>query len=348
MKSIPSFFKPSVINLIPYSSARDEYKGTDGSLLDANENAFIYQYNRYPDPYQKELKSMIGKWRDVDPECIFLGNGSDEIIDLFIRSTCSKDVDRILTLDPTYGMYKVSASVNEIPIDLVNLNPDMSVNEKAFLEAIEDAHKLIFICTPNNPTGGLIDETFIEKVLERSTGIVIVDEAYIDFAETSSWVDQLDKYSNLVVMQTFSKAVGAAGIRMGMGFMHREMVAILNKIKPPYNISSPNQEIAIERLKNLEIVEKSIARIKRQRAQLRASLERFENVVHIFPSEANFLLVRFKNALEVFEGLIAKKVIVRDRTTQMNCENCLRITVGSAIENWKLINALTEINSSSK
>jgi histidinol-phosphate aminotransferase len=330
--------------LEPYSSARDEYDGTEGIFLDANENSFGLEYNRYPDPYQLELKTAIAKWRNVDPESIFIGNGSDEIIDLLIRSTCSKGNDRILCLDPSYGMYKVSAAINEIPLDMVGLREDFSIDEDALFDRLEALHKLIFICSPNNPNGGTIDPAIIERILKRSKGLVIIDEAYIDFSDTTSWISRLTDYENLIILQTFSKSLGAAGIRLGMAFMRKEIVTFLNKIKPPYNISVPNQKAALTRMEEMSEVKTAVKKIVAQRSLVQKALLELPFVVKVFASQANFLLVRFKNAGLVFNHLKFKKIIVRDRSKQKNCEDCLRITIGTEEENITLLEALKELN----
>lgn len=344
MKELCTYFKSSVVDLKPYSSARDEYEGSEGIFLDANENALYSDYNRYPDPYQWELKALVGKWRNVAPSKLFIGNGSDEIIDLLMRATCTSGKDRILSLDPSYGMYRVSAMINEIALDLVEIDESLTLNKTALLASIKAEHKLIFICSPNNPNGGLIDSELIEFVLKKSNGLVVVDEAYIDFSASASWVDRLNDYPNLIVMQTFSKSLGAAGIRVGMAFMHEEMITLLNKIKPPYNISIPNQEVAIDRLNRIEEVEQSIAEIINQRVWLRKELNALEIVEYIFPSEANFLLVRFQDSNAVFSHLKKEKIIVRDRSRERHCANCLRISIGTSEENVCLIKSLQQIN----
>jgi len=342
MNDFNKYFKASVVDLTPYSSARDEYQGNEGIFLDANENALDFAYNRYPDPYQTKLKEMIGAWRQMDSKSIFLGNGSDEIIDLLIRSTCTSGRDRILSLDPSYGMYRVSSSINEIPLDLLEMNDDLTVNS-SLLDKIDERYRLIFICSPNNPNGGIIDPKIIEEVLERSSGLVVIDEAYIDFSDSGSWLERLAEYDNLVVMQTFSKSLAAAGIRLGMAFMNPALVTILNKIKPPYNISIPNQVAAIDRLKNMAEVERAIQSIKEERESVREALEKLSIVKNIYPSSANFLLVKFLEARFIFEQLRSRKIIVRDRSKEKHCQGCIRITIGTKKENQALLNALKEI-----
>lgn len=339
------YFKPSVVSLQPYTSARDEYNQDANVFLDANENPYLPDYNRYPDPYQKELKKAIGNWRNIDPSKIFLGNGSDEIIDLLIRSTCQAGKDKILTLDPSYGMYRVSSSINEVQLDLAPMEENMNVNEEAILDKLDENYKLIFLCSPNNPNGGLIEDKVVSKILEKTKGLVVIDEAYIDFSNKASWIDRLDNYENLIVLQTFSKSLGAAGIRLGMAFMNEGLIHFLNKIKPPYNISTPNQQIALQRLNEVQKVNLSISKIKEQREILFNALNQLEIVKHIFPSEANFLLIKFRQSKSVFYYLRSVGIIVRDRSKQLNCDGCLRITVGTESENRILLEGLIAINS---
>ena len=343
MNGLENLIKENILNLEPYTSARDEYQGKEGIFLDANENPYELSDNRYPDPYQRELKRRIGEWRSINTESIFIGNGSDEVIDLLIRATCVVGRDRMLSLDPSYGMYKVSAAVNDIPIDLAPLKPDMTIDEVGLFSTMNGNHKLIFICSPNNPNGGVIPDETIEKILESTDNLVIVDEAYIDFSESTSWIQRIEEYDNLVVLQTFSKSLGAAGIRIGMGFMSSYLVGILNKIKPPYNISGPNQKAALARLDDLEHVNRLVNRVKDSRDILKRLLEQLSIVEHIFPSNANFLLVRFIDYKKVFKTLIDHQIIVRDRSSNTNCENCLRISIGTEEENEKLIEILKAI-----
>lgn len=343
MIRLEDLIKPNILALQPYTSARDEYQGNDGIFLDANENPYDLEYNRYPDPYQRKLKGLISKWRAVNARNIFLGNGSDEVIDLLIRATCEVGKDRILSLDPSYGMYKVSAAVNDISIDFVVVKSDMSIDEELLFSTLNDCHKLIFLCSPNNPDGRIIAPRIIEKILNSTDNLVIVDEAYIDFADANSWISRLSEYDNLVVLQTFSKSLGGAGIRLGMGFMNQYIVGILNKIKPPYNISSPNQEAAILRLNDLAEIGDLVNEIKESRVNLKEDLERLSIVDFVFPSSANFLLIRFHDYQTVFNTLKNHKIIVRDRSSNTNCESCLRISIGTASENQELIKVLKSI-----
>jgi histidinol-phosphate aminotransferase len=343
MKSLSKLIKPNILKLDPYTSARDEYQGAEGIFLDANENPYDLNYNRYPDPYQSQLKARISKWRSVDADRIFIGNGSDEIIDLLIRATCESGKNRILSLDPSYGMYKVSSAVNDIAIDLVALNTDLSVNMNDLSAKLSVDHKLIFINSPNNPNGGIIPRDIIEHILTATDNLVVIDEAYIDFSNTDSWCHRLDEFDNLIVLQTFSKSLGAAGIRVGMGFMNPYLIQILNKIKPPYNISIPNQEAALSRLDNLDKVKAYVSQIKASREKLIKSLNGLSIVEYVFPSEANFLLVRFYDHAKVFSTLIEHKIIVRDRSSNTNCENSLRISIGTEPEMEKLMRILKSI-----
>lgn len=340
---VSKYLKKSVVELSPYSSARDEYAGDNALLLDANENAFNFQYNRYPDPYQRKLKNKIAEWRGIDARSIFLGNGSDEVIDLLIRSVCTPGKDRILSLDPSYGMYQVSAAINEVDMDLVKLNLNLKLNRSVLFEKLSSNHKLVFICSPNNPNGGMIDTEIIEELLVRSKGLVVVDEAYIDFSNAISWIERLAEYDNLIVLQTMSKSLGAAGLRIGMAFMHPELVKALNKVKPPYNISIPSQEAALRRLDQLDAVDQSIGEIISERSRVRSCLEKMAIVKHVYVSCANFILVRFDHAEEIFSELKLRKIIVRNRTKERGCEGCLRITIGRRIDNDFLINTLLEI-----
>ena len=344
MNDMSRYFKPSVVALSPYTSARDEYTGDASVFLDANENPFDFDYNRYPDPYQIELKEAISRWRGIATESIFLGNGSDEIIDLLIQSTCKANEDRILTLDPSYGMYSVSAKINEIAIDLVAMNADLTVNETSLFSQLSERHKLIFICSPNNPNGALVDENLVVKLLQKTEALVVIDEAYVDFSDSCSWVKRLEEYSNLIVLQTFSKGLGGAGLRVGMAFMNKELVYYLNKVKPPYNISAPCQALALDRLQNMDVVSQSIQTIKVEREKLRKKLVQLSMVEYVFPSSANFLLVRLKDAIVVYENLKSQGIIVRNRSSQTCCSNCLRISIGTSNENEKLMDALTLIN----
>lgn len=356
MFQLDTLLRPHIAALVPYSSARDEYTGTVGVFLDANENPLGStttegDYNRYPDPHQQAIKQRLAPIKGVRPEQIFLGNGSDEPIDLLVRATCRPGqdgpgqdrpgVDHILIMPPTYGMYEVSASINDVAITKVPLTPDFQVDTDAVLAAITETTKLIFLCSPNNPSGNLLQPDAIRRILEAAkTALVIVDEAYIDFADVPSWAAQLDKYPNLVVLQTFSKAWGLAGLRLGMCFASPELIAVMNKIKPPYNISAPTQALALDALTHEADKRQMVDEIMTERQWLADALQTLPIVQHIHPSDANFLLVRFADAKETFAYLIDQQVIVRDRSSVKLCDGCLRITVGTRAENERLIEVL--------
>lgn len=354
MFDLTAVLRPHIASLTPYSSARDEYTGTEGVFLDANENALgsalrgstthSGQYNRYPDPHQTAIKARLAPLKGVQPNQLFLGNGSDEPIDLLVRATCRPGIDNVLLLPPTYGMYEVSARLNDVAVKKVPLTATYQLDLPAVLNAIDAQTKLIWICSPNNPSGNLIDPGSIRQVLDAAnTALVVVDEAYIDFAGCGhpSWTTYLDTYPNLVVLQTFSKAWGLAALRLGMCFASPDIIRVLNVIKPPYNISAPTQALALEALDHVADKEAMVAQTLLERDRLATQLASLPNVRRIFPSDANFLLVRFDDAHTVFEQLIDSKVIVRDRSSVTRCEDCLRITVGTEAENARLLEVLT-------
>ena len=346
---LASLLRPHLLTLKPYTSARDEYSGSEGVFLDANENPFgsITQadYNRYPDPYQSALKSEIAKIKGCAPAQIFLGNGSDEAIDLLFRAFCNPGKDNVILLPPTYGMYGVSASINNVEIRNVALTPDFQLQPEKILAAADAQSKILFICSPNNPSGNAVKREDIHYLLENFPGIVVVDEAYIDFSSEPSLIHELDQYPNLLVMQTFSKAWGLASLRLGMAFASPELIAILNQIKPPYNISGLTQETVLEALPNKGKVDELIRKIKEERTFLKQELEKLPDVLKIHPSDANFLLVQVPDANRFYEGLIEEKVIVRNRSTVLHCEGCLRITVGTRDETLALLKAFEKIAS---
>lgn len=339
--------RPHILNLAPYSSARDEYTGKEGVFLDANENplgsATPENWNRYPDPYQWTIKEKLAAIKGCRPSQIFLGNGSDEPIDLIIRLTCEPKEDNIIILPPTYGMYEVSASVNNVEIQKIALKSDFQLDVDAILAAINPKTKLIFICSPNNPTGNIIDRQAILTIIENfQQGIVILDEAYNDFAEEPSFIPELDSFSNVMVLQTFSKAWGLASLRLGMAFAGEELVKLLNKIKYPYNINGLTQKLLIENISNTQFVIDSVKTLNENRTWLADELLKLSIVTHIFPSDANFLLVQFTEAKAIFDYLIENKTIVRDRSKVMLCDNSLRISVGTIEENVILMDFLKE------
>ena len=328
---------------MPYSSARDEFSGSASVFLDANENPFETGYNRYPDPYQQTLKKKIGEVKNVSAELIFLGNGSDEPIDLLFRAFCNPGIDNVVTIEPSYGMYTVSADINDIEVRKVKLTQNFELEADKVLAACDDKTKLIFLCSPNNPSANLLRKDEILKVIEGFSGLVIVDEAYIDFAPGATLMTDLSEHPNLVILQTFSKAWGLAGIRLGIAFTNKEVNAVLNKIKYPYNINALTQQKALNALEKTEQKDQWVATILKERAKLAKELLRFPFVIKIYPSDANFLLVKMEDAKEKFDYLMNEGVIVRDRSKVTFCEGSLRITVGSETENNVLIEKLENL-----
>ncbi|WP_323788940.1 histidinol-phosphate transaminase [Psychroserpens sp.] len=343
--NLNTYVRTNVLNLKPYSSARDEYKDISGEMvfLDANENPNENGVNRYPDPQQKELKTKLGVLKEVSEEQILLGNGSDEILDLIFRAFCEPNIDQIITLPPTYGMYEVLANLNAIESIKIELNSNFQPKVDSILEAQNNRTKLLFLCSPNNPTSNSFNSEMIEKLISKFNGIVVIDEAYIDFSNEDSWIKNLFRFPNLIVTQTLSKAYGMAGIRLGICYASKEIISILNSIKPPYNVNELTQQKALLRLSNLEDTKNEINTILQQRKWLKSELESIQFVERIFPSDANFLLVKVDNATRRYNELIVKGIVVRNRTNQPLCENCLRLTVGTKQENIKLITALKQL-----
>jgi histidinol-phosphate aminotransferase len=341
---INKLVRENIRNLKPYSSARSEFKGEARIPLDANENSFgsplTKWYNRYPDPMQWELKNRISRIKQVAPEQMLIGNGSDECIDLLIRSFCEPGMDHIIICPPTYGMYEVSARINDAEVREVLLTPDFQLDLEALERSIDEHTKLIFLCSPNNPTGNSLDREDIEIVLNNFPGIVVLDEAYVNYSRHRSFIAELKDYPNLVVLQTFSKAWGLAALRLGMAFASEEIIGILNRVKPPYNINSASQELAVKALDHLEDVNEMIKETVRERNELVRSLAAIPYIGRIFPSDANFILVRMKEATAVYEYLREKGIIVRNRSGVALCEDCLRITVGTPDQNRQLVEAL--------
>jgi histidinol-phosphate aminotransferase len=338
MFSLENLIRDNVKALAPYSSARDEFSGAEGIFLDANENPFG-ELNRYPDPYQNELKQKISTLKQISANQIFIGNGSDEVIDLIYRIFCEPGRDAALIFSPTYGMYEVSAAINDIKILKVPLTADFQIDlEKTNQQLSFDALKLIFICSPNNPTGNTINRDDILSLVTGFNGIIVIDEAYIDFSDESSWLDELPKYPNLIITQTFSKAWGLAGARVGVAYASEAIIKLLNKIKPPYNVSSLNQEAAILALGNRETFEVNRQEILAEKCKLEEELMGLEFVHKIYPSDANFLLVEVTNPNGLYNYLVEDSIIVRNRNTVV--AGCLRITVGSKSENQELLLAL--------
>jgi histidinol-phosphate aminotransferase len=344
MFNIDNILRENIKNLTPYSSARDEFKGEASVYLDANENAFGSpledQYNRYPDPLQYNVKKRLSEIKGLPVRNIFLGNGSDEAIDILFRSFCNPGVDNVILVPPTYGMYEVSANINDIQTKKVSLTEEFQLNLEGIAEAIDKNTKLIFICSPNNPTGNSINRDDVETLLNNFDGIVVVDEAYINFSRQKTFIQELTEYSNLVVLQTLSKAWGLAGLRVGMAFASEEIIEVMNKVKPPYNINESSQQLALKALANVEQVNGWIKETLAQRDKLVLALKEFDFVLDIYPSDANFILVKTTDPKGIYNFLVQNGIIVRDRSKIDLCEGSLRITVGTPAENETLIDTL--------
>ena len=351
MFNLKALLRPHILTLKPYASARDEYQGSEGVFLDANENAFgtpglsddQMQFHRYPDPYQRQLKQRLSEVKHVSPKHLFLGNGSDEIIDLLIKAFCRPEQDNVVVITPTFGMYEVAASINNVPVHRATLTEAYTIDEGSLRTAVDSSTKIIFFCSPNNPTGNLLNRAVMEYWLEEFTGVVVIDEAYLDFAESESFAARLLDYPNLVVLQTLSKAWGMAALRLGMAFASTDIVAVLNKLKTPYNINELTQQRAFELLENEGEMRATVRHIIQLREQLAGALLKLPVVQHVFPSDANFLLVRVHDVGKVFQHLLDQKVIVRSRANVHLCEGGLRITVGTPPENEQLLKALATI-----
>ncbi|MNK09312.1 Histidinol-phosphate aminotransferase [compost metagenome] len=346
--NLNNLLRENIKKLVPYSSARDEFKGEASILIDANENPFgsplNHDYNRYPDPLQHQVKAKLSKIKGVPSENIFLGNGSDEAIDILYRAFCTPGVDNVILVPPTYGMYEVSANINDVAFKKVNLTADYQLDLDGIANAIDTHTKLIFICSPNNPTGNSIRRQDIETILNNFQGLVVVDEAYINFSAVKSFTQELAEYPNLVVLQTLSKAWGLAALRLGMAFANKEIIAVYNKIKPPYNINQATQDIVLEALDQVDQVNDWIKETVAEREKLVRELLELDYVQHITPSDANFILVKMERPREVYDYLVQYGIIVRDRSKVELCEGCLRITVGTPAENQILLEKLNQIN----
>ena len=341
--NLDKLLRNNIKALKPYSSARDEFSGEAEVFLDANENPYNAPYNRYPDPLQWILKTRIAEIKNIAPEKIFLGNGSDEPIDIIFRSFCEPGVDNMVSIDPTYGMYQVAADINNVEVRKVKLNDNFGFSAQKLLDATNLYTKVIFVCSPNNPTANLLDKAEIVKLLTGFDGLVVVDEAYIDFSPESSLLPELDKYENLIILQTFSKAWGMAGIRLGMAFAQPEIIRVFNKVKYPYNINILTQQKALELLDNLHEKEEWVKTIVDERAKMVKKLFKLPFVQVVYPSDANFILVKMNDARGIYEYLTEQKIIVRDRSKITLCDDCLRITIGSPKENKKLRKALKKL-----
>jgi len=344
MFDINKILRKNIKNLVPYSSARDEFKGEASVYLDANENAYgsplATNYNRYPDPLQYAVKKRLSEIKGVPPRNIFLGNGSDEAIDVLYRAFCNPGVDNVIIVPPTYGMYEVSANINDVELRRVPLTEDYQLNLEAIAEAIDDKTKLIWICSPNNPTGNSMNRADVETLLANFSGLVIVDEAYINFSRQKTFIQELTEYANLVVLQTLSKAWGLAALRVGMAFASEEIIEVMNKVKPPYNINEASQQLALEALQNVDKINGWIKETLAERDKLVLQLKNFDFVLDIYPSDANFILVKTTDANGIYNYLVQNGIIVRNRTKVELCEGALRITVGTPDENVKLIDTL--------
>jgi histidinol-phosphate aminotransferase len=345
--NLEKIVRENIRDLKPYRSARDDFDS--GILLDANENSFgspvesDLELNRYPMPYQEKLRSVIADYRKVDTENVFVGVGSDEAIDLLFRIFCSPGKDKVITNPPTYGMYKVSANINNIKVDEVLLTPDFQLQTERILNRVTDFTKLIFVCSPNNPTANDMDRKDIIHLLENFDGLIVVDEAYIDFSEQVSFAEEVKNYPNLVVLQTLSKAFGLAGIRLGIAIANPEVIKYMMKVKAPYNVNKLTSKAALNGFENLGSVQKNIKSINSEKKRIVAELENLAQVEQVFPSDANFLLFKVDDALNVYKKLADSGVIVRYRGNEPHCENCLRVTIGTTQENDQFLNSLIKI-----
>lgn len=343
--NLEQLIRDNIKQLKPYSSARDEYQevSNDMVFIDANENPFENGLNRYPDPQQTKVKELISKLKNFSQDQILLGNGSDEVLDLIVRAFCEPNRDEIIILPPTYGMYKVLADINALNVLEVNLTDQFQPDVNGILKSAHERSKILFLCSPNNPTANSFESESIKQLVSKFKGLVVIDEAYIDFSEEESWINQMDQYPNLIVTQTMSKAYGLAGIRLGLCFASKEIISILNRIKPPYNVNELTQKAAIERLNIQHIIDTQIKEIIDERNDLLEKLKTIDIIEHIYPSDANFILTKVDDADKRYQQLINKGIVTRNRSNQPLCENCLRFTVGTADENKKLIETLKSI-----
>lgn len=344
MINIEALLRKNIRELMPYSSARDEYSGNIGFFLDANENSFGSipegKLNRYPDPHQNEVKIKLSKIKRTKPENIFIGNGSDEAIDLLIRAFCEPEKDSVLVMPPTYGMYQVAADINNVSVNKIPLTEEFQIDTENVLKNIAPETKLLFICSPNNPSGNILNRKSILTLLKKFNGIIIIDEAYIDFSNEKSWINELNSFNNLVVLQTFSKAWGLANIRVGMAFGDKRVISVLNKIKYPYNVNGVSQQLIANSLDYESRKNDIVKDIILERDKLAEDLLSIPFIEHVFPSDSNFVLTKVTNANEVYDYLLINKIIVRNRSNMIHCKECLRFTVGTTEENKKLIEVL--------
>lgn len=342
--SLDKIVRNNIKNLVPYSSARHEFTGKASVFLDANENAFgsplPEKFNRYPDPLQWQLKFQLARIKGVPAENIFIGNGSDEVIDLAFRIFCNPGVDNIIICPPTYGMYEVSANINDVAFKKVNLRENFQLDVEGILNAVDENTKLLFICSPNNPTGNNMKREDVEILLNSFPGIILIDEAYINYSRQRSFIQELTEYPNLIVMQTLSKAWGLAALRLGLCYASMDIIDLFNKVKPPYNVNEASQHLGLEALQDTDTVNNWIKQVVEEKKLLIKELQQLSYVQKIYPSDANFILVKVADANELYDYLSGKEVIVRNRNKDVNCKNCLRITIGTPEENSILINLL--------
>lgn len=344
--SLEKITRTNIKNLTPYSSARDEFSGEAKVFLDANENSLgsplFKWYNRYPDPHQLQVKTLLSGIKKIPVDNIFIGNGSDECIDILFRCFCNPQVDNIIICPPTYGMYEVSANINDVEIRKAPLLENFQLDLVHLENLVDEQTKLIWICSPNNPTGNSINRNDIETILNNFNGIVVIDEAYINFSKQKSFIQELSDYPNLVVLQTLSKAWGLAALRLGMAFASADIIEIMNKVKPPYNINQATQELVVKALEEVGQVNDMITLLVDMRDALKAVFEQIPIVEKVYPSDANFLLVKVKDARKLYEYLLTKGIVVRDRSNVLLCNDCLRVTVGTEKENTLLIDAIAD------
>jgi histidinol-phosphate aminotransferase len=338
--NLEKFARPNILAMKAYSSARDEYTGNEGVFLDANENPFPSAVNRYPDPYQRELKTELARIKKVREEQIIVGNGSDEVLDLIYRAFCTPGKDKVVTIKPSYGMYGVLAETNDVALVEVPLDADFNLDATAVLEAAKDA-KIIVLCSPNNPSGNLLNRNEVLRIVQEFPGLVVVDEAYIDFSNGKSLLAELDAYENLFVSQTLSKAYGLAGIRVGLGFGSPKVIALLNKVKPPYNVNGLSQRFALARLLDIDAVAKEVLDILLERSRLLLEMKDHALIREIYRTDSNFILFKVDDANAMYDYFAENGVVVRNRSSQYNCENCLRVSVGTKEENDKFLQLLS-------
>lgn len=343
MIKLENLIRPNIWALSPYSCARNEFTGEASVFLDANENPYNQPFNRYPDPLQVQLKEKIAALKGVRPTQIMLGVGSDEPIDLIFRIFCEPAKDNVVAINPTYGMYGVCADINNVSYKQVNLNDDFTLDADKVLKACDKHTKVVFLCSPNNPTGNSLKRTEIEKIILGFEGIIVIDEAYIDFSNEPSWLASLDQYPNIIVLQTFSKAWGMAALRCGMAFASEEIIAFVNKVKYPYNLNLLTQEAVYKQVENVEQKNEWVKALLMERKSLIDALQALPLVKKIYPTDANFVLVKVDDANKIYKQLVDKGIIVRNRNTVTLCEGCLRITVGTPSENKQLLTALQQM-----